>query len=633
MIEVPVEVKEALKDGRLRKEYFIDVYDDNNQVDFTIDNDHLVAESVSIDERLDSGDLIKFGLCEGASLEFQYFGLDNITGRRVFVTISIQYTDEDWYDIPMGYFTVEKCSRQASTGILKVTAYNKLQSKYLDAKANQLLADAYSVDYTLSLYDILRTLLGDYQIEAERVPYDPAHPGPVPFPSTIPSNNITIGSFRFTKTYGPETPLNAYNAGVSANQQFNIIFNANAPRYSIQPGPNVEIDVIAGTMEGFERSIEKYIKDLFDNSDIELVGSSGSVGHAVISAICNNGGFYRLCGITLTEQTGWDAEITHYSTIDYEHGVAGVRPIKDIIYRAIGKPNYSYYIELNHPATLYLKPYDGAFIFFTGRIYDPYGTHATDNLYNYYDENNVLQEAEWYPAKFSNGEDYLDDINSIQLYEVALSPAEKLTFKISDMPEFTLRDIASGIYETLCQYGQLNRITDLFGGVELNHYRLYPAEDLYPNNSLYPGGSAMSSEKSSYSQLWADEGNIRKWRYLIITYKGRDSSQQETELTLQRTINEDGTDDYLMTDNWLFNNMIWTDADVGAYADRMVPKLQDITWFPFEMWLPGLPYLETGDEIEVTVNDSTYTTYILQRQLKGIQNLQDTYINGALDIF
>lgn len=88
-----------------------------------------------------------------------------------------------------------------------------------------------------------------------------------------------------------------------------------------------------------------------------------------------------------------------------------------------------------------------------------------------------------------------------------------------------------------------------------------------------------------------------------------------------------------MTDNWLFKNMLWTDADVGAYADRMVPKLQDITWFPFEMWLPGLPYLETGDEIEVTVNDSTYTTYILQRQLKGIHNLQDTYINGALDIF
>jgi hypothetical protein len=65
----------------------------------------------------------------------------------------------------------------------------------------------------------------------------------------------------------------------------------------------------------------------------------------------------------------------------------------------------------------------------------------------------------------------------------------------------------------------------------------------------------------------------------------------------------------------------------------MVAKMRDITWFPFEMWCAGLPYLETGDEIEIPLGNQTYTSYILQRQLKGIQNLQDTYINGTLDIF
>lgn len=633
MIEIPVEVKDALKAGRLRKNYIITVLDDNGDPDLTFDNDKIVQESVNIDERMDSGDVIKFGLCEGSSLEFQYFDIINLTGRRLKLDISVQYTADDWYTIPMGFYVVEKCARQASTGIMKVTAFNKLQSKYLDAKANRLLADAYSADYTLTLYDIMRTLLGDYQIEAERVPYDPAHPGPVPFPSTIPSNDIVVGPFRFSKTYGPETPLNAYNAGVTENQQFNINFNANAPRYTILQGPYIEVDVIAGTMEGFERNIEKYIKDLFDNSDIELVGSSGSVGDAVISAICNNGGFYQLCGITVTETIGLNIETTRYSTIDYEHGVPGIRPMKDIAHRAIGKENANYGISLNHPAALFLKPVDGAFIYFDGRINDPYGTHAADNLYNYYDENNVLQEAAWHPAKFSNGDDYQDDINSIQLYEVALSPAEKLTFKISDMPDFTLREIASGVYETLCQYGQLNRITDLFSGVELNHSRLYPAEDLYPDNQLYPGGSAMSANKAMYSQLWADEGNVHKWRYLIITYKALNSDNEEVEKTLQKTIDEHGTDNYNMSDNWVFLNKIWTAQDVEQYANAMKAKMTDITWFPFEMWLPGLPYLETGDELEVTVNDVTYPTYILQRQLQGVQNLQDTFINGSLEIF
>lgn len=136
-----------------------------------------------------------------------------------------------------------------------------------------------------------------------------------------------------------------------------------------------------------------------------------------------------------------------------------------------------------------------------------------------------------------------------------------------------------------------------------------------------------------YSKLWADEGNVQKWRNLIITYKGLDENNQEKEFTLQRQINADGTEDYNMSDNWLFKNLVWAAADVGDYADAMVSKMRDVTWFPFEMWCAGLPYIETGDELEISIGESTYISYILQRQLKGIQNLQDTFINGTLDIF
>ena len=133
--------------------------------------------------------------------------------------------------------------------------------------------------------------------------------------------------------------------------------------------------------------------------------------------------------------------------------------------------------------------------------------------------------------------------------------------------------------------------------------------------------------------VWADEGNVQKWRNLIITYKGLDEEQKEKDFTLQRQVNADGTQDYNMSDNWLFKNLVWTSEAIADYADAMVSKMRDVTWFPFEMWGAGLPYLETGDEIEITVNQSTYTSYVLQRQLKGIQNLQDTLINGNLDIF
>jgi hypothetical protein len=141
-----------------------------------------------------------------------------------------------------------------------------------------------------------------------------------------------------------------------------------------------------------------------------------------------------------------------------------------------------------------------------------------------------------------------------------------------------------------------------------------------------------------YSKLWADEGNVRSFRYLIITYKSEivdpdTGTVSEVEKTLQRTVNEHGTDNYNMSDNWLFRNLVWDDATVGDYADAMVEKLQNVTWFPFEMWCAGLPYIETGDEVEINMDEGAYTSSVLRRTLKGIQNLQDQMINGRLDIF
>jgi hypothetical protein len=135
-----------------------------------------------------------------------------------------------------------------------------------------------------------------------------------------------------------------------------------------------------------------------------------------------------------------------------------------------------------------------------------------------------------------------------------------------------------------------------------------------------------------YSQLWADEGNVHKWRNLIITYKGIVDGQ-EKDIVYQKQINADGTDDYYCSDNCLFRNLVWTSDRIYYYATEMVNSMRYITWFPFELWCAGLPYMETGDRIDIPYNGNTYSSYILQRQLKGIQNLQDTYINGTLDIF
>ena len=623
MIDVPVKVKDALREGNYRKNYRFIVLNDDDTEDFTIDNNNLVAESVSIDERMVSGDTLKFGLCEGSFLEFQYFDCPNITGRQVKAFIDVEYGENEPYPIPMGFFTIDKCSRQASTGIRKVTAYNKLKSDYLDQKANDNLEEMFLGDYTLSIFEIKKALLGSYKVDEAKIGVDSSIE-----PYGIISQYMpTFGSFRLTSLFGIDSPVNPYEIGVTDTSttfpigaisdiyQFSFFNVLSQPSY---------VDAVQGSLLGLEQNVAMYFKTIINNANLDKTWDDA------LDYICTHDGFQKVMGVEVQTSSNFK----YYSTIQWEyeeahnltHTVAG--PLSEIAYQKC--PDN---VRLVVPKAITLASWMRT-LYLYGRMMNVY---TWEDVYKYYTDaqQTILAESDFPVCMYSDNTPITQDESiCMWIYKyTSLPPADLITMKISEMPDFTLRDLTSAVYETVCQFGQLSRNTDLFGGVELNHSRLLPADTLYPANSLYPDGAKESAFKSQYSKLWADEGNVHKWKNLIITYKGLDEDMNEKEYTLQRQVNADGTDNYNMSDNWLFLNLVWTAADIGAYADIMVAKMQDVTWFPFEMWAAGLPYLEAGDEIEIPLEEETYTSYILQRQLKGIQNLQDTYINGTLDIF
>lgn len=602
MIDVPVLVKDALRSGAFRKNYRFLVLNDDGTTDFTIDNQNLVSESVNIDERMCSGDTIKFGLCEGSSLEFQYFGKDNITGRQIKAFIDVDYGEALPYSIPMGFFTVKNCSRQASTGIIKVTAYNKLQSTYLDEKANeQIIALATAGEdgeNTVSYYYILNQLLKGYNIEEYNIKATYPDIEPTTYlPWWLDSHAAAVYELVF--------PL--YNAGGNFTQSYLHI-----KAFAFTPYPysatdpdilnNYGYSLVNGAIGNKIRSLYTHLGTLLDSRYVKEYDGSGI---ASLRDFLLNKGYLE-----------WRANMSStsiYPDFDSQKHVVGGRVV-----------SYNFYYDMTSATEDYLSDlhlengHDYMYLPYSVTTSTSSATSATMSDF----ETTFLtmhSELEWF------FKDLAPDMPDVALQRFNATQAEAL-------PDVTLRELQSATYETVCQFGQLDRTTDLFSGVELNRSRLLPADTLYPSNTLYPNGAQSSANKSMYSKLWADEGNIHKWRYLIITYKAMEDGQ-EVEKTLQRTVNADGTDDYNMSDNWLFKNLVWTAEDVGTYADAMVAKMQDITWFPFEMWCAGLPYLETGDEIEIPLGEETYTSYVLQRQLKGIQNLQDTYINGTLDIF
>ena len=719
MLDTPILVKDALREGDRLKNYRFNVLNDDGSVDFTIDNDTLVYESVKIDERMCSGDTLKFGLCEGSSLEFQYFDHPNIRKRRIQAFIDVQYYDKDgiyetqyeygeppyiapytiptagkyrinakngttitcylerrfvrqwsdsgtgiiniplelkqadelyitldsgsmqdvsieirtgftgWYTIPMGYFTVDKCPMQASTGIFKVTAYNKLKSEYLDQKANEILAETFGdVDYELRAHDIIKALLGDYQIPEDReaisIPFDPTSAVQV-------TESITIGYTQLNSMYGVDSPLNAYRCGVpDTSSIFNVLLWVNT-RDNIITDDYTDVDALKGTLLKLESNFWEWFKNLINDAHFTF-------GFDHFLDVMLQSGKLKNCFAVEVTPVGGSTKV--YSTMAYDYAVSqgaapSCRPLRDIVYRMIPA---GCAVKLRIPSFVTLDITGGSSsmanpVYFDGRTRTNYPRVTT---YEYYADSSLTTTAqgEVEPLRFSDGTIY-DDDSAIQLYKYTnLAAAAYLTVgKISELPDFTLRNIASAVYESVCQFGKLDRITDMFAGVELNFSALYPADTLYPNDALYPGGTMERGFKSAYKKLWTDQQGEQTFRNLYITYKGLDENNSEKEYTLMRTVNANGTTDYYVSDNWLFKNLVWTAADVGTYADNMVSKMSGIKWFPFEMWCAGLPYIETGDQIEIIVGQNTYTSYILQRQLKGIHNLEDTYINGTLDIF
>lgn len=608
MVDVPVEVKKAFKKGRTRKQYRIEVYtivDDNNlSYEFTIGNDNLVKESVKIDERMCSDKYVKFGLCEGASMEFQYFGKDSITGKKLKVYLDVWYDNGEggaWYPIMMGYFDVDQCSTQFSTGIIKATAYNKLQSKYLDSDITSSVKELVEEGITgfsgeIPITMVLDDLLSEYAIITDYQQVD-----------VSPSSDPSIAG-------GVVNRMVAYRLrGGSVVESGYMVFFVQQFTYDIG-----EVDE-----EGVYQltCFVKRYSDYFYNKFYEyLVGyTNDSAGRNPLAKELAErdvfGGLESILSVAVVSPDPQYDYVLKKIIANYfkESRTNNVSEKKEMVTNLVRGE-----LDLNECSFVLRTP-----------ILMKFTTNPSESFTN--------QEILAARSQTINAIEEMGGLLEVGLINSSMGELRLTNATVSSIENVTLRELQSAIFETQCQYGQINRETDYFSGIELDSTGLYPRNNLYPANDLYPngntGGKAIHPYPSEYQKLWTDTVGVQSFRYLRITYKTIEDGS-EVEKVLQRTVHEHGTQNYNMSDNWLFLNLVWTAEQVGEYADAMVEKMRDITWFPFEMWSVGLPYVETGDAIEIADKEgNTYTSYILQRQLRGIQNLQDSFINGELDVF
>lgn len=583
MLNVPILVRDALKSGSYRNNYIFEIFNQDNQKVFEIDNRNLISESVVFDERLCSGDVLKFGLCEGNSIEFQYFNYPSIRGMRVKATISVEYRNDsnelDYYDIPMGWFTCDKCSVQASTGIIKASCFNDLRADWLDADVKPAILPAYKYAIQTQYPDVQFGMVLDFALQSIGVYRDiPLWPGMY---GPVGEDLVTMTTYRDHHYYIEVDGERKYLSQLKVKYRAQSTVNAEGSMYA-------------------QMSTNPYV--VF-NKLIELTGLSADTPVKIYA------GGETTIGAIIGESYG-----TMYSS----EVASNVWRIKFGDYRdyngIVRSPNQIPHTNVNIVTCEYELSIYSAGVEWT----DETAAAAFEQIKQLILEKNVLigLVSLW------------SSVGNMDIPYSAIEKNEKIT----------LRELLSAHAELDTQFVRLDRNSNELTYKEMRLSSHTPLDTYYPADYQFPGGSGSlvddASEttfKNLYSRLWADYTDIHNFKNVVATYLNEDTGKEETVTV---SVNLNGTDDYVMNDNWMLKNVPMDSLTIkNLYLSRIVGDIRNYKWLPFEMDCSGMPYVEAGDPIDVVVGDTTHRSYILSRNLKGIQDLRDTYVNGNVNIF
>lgn len=143
---------------------------------------------------------------------------------------------------------------------------------------------------------------------------------------------------------------------------------------------------------------------------------------------------------------------------------------------------------------------------------------------------------------------------------------------------------------------------------------VYPGEDLFPAENLYPVAYETETKSGVYLSAKFED-------YFITQIEAIQIRNDKNDIGI--TIGEENKEPYIIEGNFLAYGQ--TQEALYIIATNILNAVKDIYFCPAEIQTRGNPCLEIGDAIVLHTRYATIETYILQRKLKGIQALFDTY--------
>lgn len=144
---------------------------------------------------------------------------------------------------------------------------------------------------------------------------------------------------------------------------------------------------------------------------------------------------------------------------------------------------------------------------------------------------------------------------------------------------------------------------------------LFPADDLFPQNVLYPREERVGAilTKSVYTHAEYED-------YTVQSISGIRMYNSKNELIASY---KTATNVYNITDNILADGI--SSADALTILQNLYSQIGNIWYMPCSVECIGNPCIEAGDSVQLATTDRVIYMFVMERTLKGIQALKDTY--------
>ena len=144
---------------------------------------------------------------------------------------------------------------------------------------------------------------------------------------------------------------------------------------------------------------------------------------------------------------------------------------------------------------------------------------------------------------------------------------------------------------------------------------LFPSESLYPDEELYPSEMTNAETLSYYKQ-----SETHYEDYVVYPIDKVQIRQEEGDIGASYG---PGNNCYVIQGNYLVYGK--SAQELLSIAATVYDQISGRIYRPCHIVGPALPWLEVGDGIICYTTDDVIETYCLERTLKGIQGMTDTY--------